>query len=134
MNRYKKNGFTLIELLSIIVILGILVTIAVASYNSYINKTSKTYYENLSNIFKTAVIDYYSDNPRELPSNVGGVEEVTSTVLLDNNYLESLYDTDKKKCEGTGIVFKKATGKYEYKTCIRCPGYQNNEKYGDGCR
>ena len=57
MKKLKKNGFTLIVLLSVVVILGIIMTLVVAGYNIYISKTNKTYYENLADIFKTAVID-----------------------------------------------------------------------------
>lgn len=129
----KKNGFTLVELLSVVVILGIITTIVVVSYNRYIIKTNNTYYNSLSDIFKTAVIDYYSDNPSQLPDNIGDRETVESQLLLNKNYLESFIDTDKNLCEGKGISYKKATGKYEYSTCIRCPGYKDNAWYGDGC-
>lgn len=133
MKKLKKNGFTLIELLTVVVILGIIITIAVTGYNVYISKTNKTYYENLADIFKTAVIDYYSDNLGKLPQNIGDEKEVKSPVLLDKNYLESFVDTNEDVCDGVGIVHKKATAKYEYTTCIRCPGYNNNAWYGDGC-
>lgn len=133
MKKLKKNGFTLIELLSVVVILGVITSIAVGGYNLYISKTNKTYYENLSSVFRTAVIDYYSDNLGKLPQNIGDEKEVKSPVLLDENYLESFIDTKENVCDGVGIAHKKATGKYEYTTCIRCPGYNNNKWYGDGC-
>lgn len=133
MKKLKKNGFTLIELLSVVVILGIIMTLVVAGYNIYISKTNKTYYESLADIFRTAVIDYYSDNLGKLPQNIGDEKEVKSPVLLDKNYLESFVDTNEDVCDGVGIAHKKATGKYEYTTCIRCPGYNNNSWYGDGC-
>lgn len=133
MKKLKKNGFTLIELLSVVVILGVITSIAVGGYNLYISKTNKTYYENLSSVFRTAVIDYYSDNLGKLPQNIGDEKEVKSPVLLDKDYLESFIDTKENMCDGVGIAHKKATGKYEYTTCIRCPGYNNNKWYGDGC-
>ena len=41
MRRINKNGFTLIELLTVVVILGIIITIAVTGYNVYISRTNK---------------------------------------------------------------------------------------------
>lgn len=49
----NKKGFTLVELVATIVILGVILTIAVPSYNSYIEKSK----ESKCNADKRAILD-----------------------------------------------------------------------------
>ena len=99
MKKLKKNGFTLIELLSVVVILGVITSIAVGGYNLYISKTNKTYYENLSSVFRTAVIDYYSDNLGKLPQNIGDEKKMTLDEMLKENLVLPFVDSKGNPCE-----------------------------------
>lgn len=41
----KQDGFTLVELLAVIVVLGILSSLAIVSYNKIVEKSKKSYYK-----------------------------------------------------------------------------------------
>lgn len=57
----KKKGFTIPELLAVIVILGILVTISIASYNGISKSMKQKTLENKLRYYKEAAYEYASD-------------------------------------------------------------------------
>lgn len=71
MKNYRKTGFTLIELLIVVVIIGLLATIAIASYGSIQSKARDAQrLKDLDNV-KYALINYHQEHG-EYPS-VGGI-------------------------------------------------------------
>ncbi len=44
--REKEKGFTMVELLAVIVILGVIATIAIAGIRGVLNKTKESYLDN----------------------------------------------------------------------------------------
>ena len=58
----KKYGFTIPELLAVIVIIGILITIATASYTTISNNMKQKTYDNKIDLVRTKALDYANDN------------------------------------------------------------------------
>ena len=83
----KKKGFSIPELLAVIVIMGILVTIATASYNGISRSLKQRTYNNKVNLIKTKALEYAADN---------GVDVATISVakLISEGYLEVENETD----------------------------------------
>lgn len=83
----KKNGFSIPELLAVIVITGILITIAAASYNGISNSLKDKTYNNKLSLIKTKAIEYATDY---------GVDATTISVakLIEEGYLELENDTE----------------------------------------
>ena len=83
----KSKGFTIPELLVVIAILGILVTMATASYNGISNNIKKKTLDNKINLIKIKAEEYATDN-----------DIVTDTIsvakLINEGYLDSEADTD----------------------------------------
>ena len=77
----KNKGFSIPELLAVIVIMGILVTIATASYNGISKSMKERTYNNKVNLIKTKALEYAADN---------GVDVATISVakLISEGYLE----------------------------------------------
>ena len=61
MLKKKNKGFSIPELLAVIVIMGILVTIATASYNGISNSLKQKTYDNKISLIKTKAIEYAMD-------------------------------------------------------------------------
>ena len=83
----RSKGFSIPELLAVIVIMGILITIATASYNGISKTMKEKTYNNKLNLIKTKAIEYATDY---------GVDATTISVakLISEGYLELENDTE----------------------------------------
>ena len=103
----NKKGFTLIELLSTVVIFGIIITIAVQSYDVLISKNDESKYKYYWNLIEKAA-DLYFDAKKSTMID-GDSLSVNYQVLVDRNYLKE----DGITCNGN-IILKKQGKKYNY--------------------
>ena len=85
--RNRAKGFTITELLAVIVIMGILITIASASYNGISKNLKERTYNNKIDLIKSKAIEYATDY---------GVEATTISVakLITEGYIEQENDTE----------------------------------------
>lgn len=60
MNNRKQNGFTLIELMVVVMIIGILSSIAIPNYQQYIMRAKLAEVFEISMPIKKAIADYYA--------------------------------------------------------------------------
>ena len=103
----KKNAFTLIELLAVIVILGIISTIATVSYTRYISKSDNAAYEDGEKTMEAAAesyLTYCSTNPLAdgsrcpvIPEKGAAPIEVSLSDLTSLGFMQNIVDP-----EGTG--------------------------------
>jgi len=137
-----RKGFTLIELLAVIVILGIISSIAVASYNSYLESATKMYYEEALKTMKggaESLITYCETTLLATPSYCIDLparnQSVTIplSVLTNNQFIERILD-DKtgNLCSGEVVITNRTPSgsineKLEYKTCLRCDRYTSRD-------
>ena len=81
MKKKNSRGFSIPELLAVIVIMGILVTIATVSYNGISRSLKQKTYDNKISLIKTKAIEYAMDNKVD----VGTISVAT---LLQEGYLD----------------------------------------------
>ena len=83
----RSKGFSIPELLAVIVIMGILISIASASYNGISKTMKEKTYNNKLNLIKTKAIEYATDY---------GIDAATISVakLISEGYLEEENDTE----------------------------------------
>ena len=123
MNRkINKKGFTLTEILAVIAILGVILAIAVPSYNSLSKKFEKEYYEKLEGSVLAAAKSYYKENAESRPAELLYSSVVTFSELIDNKNIDDIkgYKSD-TELKGRIIIVKKAKD-YDYKMCYLRPG------------
>lgn len=132
MNRkINKKGFTLTEILAVIAILGVILAIAVPSYNSLSKKFEKAYYEKLEGSILAAAKSYYKENAESRPAELLYSNVVTFSELIDNKNIDDIkgYKSE-SNLKGRIIIVKKLEG-YDYKMCYLEPdnNFDNNKEY-----
>lgn len=130
MNRkINKKGFTLTEILAVIAILGVILAIAVPSYNSLSKKFEKAYYEKLEGSVLAAAKSYYKENAESRPAELLYSSVVTFSELKTSKNIDDIKGYKSVgDLKGRIIIVKKVEG-YDYKMCYLAPGTTDaNEK------
>lgn len=125
----KKNnkGFSLIELLGVVILLGVLGTVAVTATSKYLNQSRKKAFLMISQSIYEAVQNCQAQGKCT-------EETYTTDKLLKLGYLPDLKNPRSSKDNCTGSVKINESGsteykKYTYRVSLTCPGmYQNNPK------
>ena len=116
----NKKGFTLTEILATIVILGVILAIAVPSYNSLSKKFEKEYYDKLDKSVLAAAKSYWKDNSDKRPEELLKSDNIALDDLIKKKHIENVTEyRSKKGLEGYIIIINVGNGKYDYKTCIK---------------
>lgn len=113
----NRKGFTLIELLAVIIILGILMTLAITSMSGYIRKAKKdtfvTTAQQYANAARLGVVNGEYDNPGQGQC----VAIKTNGIALESGKHQSSFDEDFQEDLSYIVVRNTGTGeedKYEY--------------------
>lgn len=128
MNRkINKKGFTLTEILAVIAILGVILAIAVPSYNSLSKKFEKAYYEKLEGSVLAAAKSYYKENAESRPAELLYSSVVTFSELIDNKNIDDIkgYKSE-SNLKGRIIIVKKLED-YDYKMCYLAPNTEDEK-------
>lgn len=132
MNRkINKKGFTLTEILAVIAILGVILAIAVPSYNSLSKKFEKAYYEKLEGSVLAAAKSYYKENAESRPAELLYSNVVTFSDLIKNKNIDDIkgYKSN-SNLKGRVIIVKKEKD-YDYKMCyLNSNNNEEDEKKG----
>lgn len=123
MNRkINKKGFTLTEILAVIAILGVILAIAVPSYNSLSKKFEKAFYEKLEGSVLAAAKSYYKENAESRPAELLYSSVVTFSELKTSKNIDDIKGYKSNiDLKGRIIIVKKEKD-YDYKMCYLEPG------------
>lgn len=136
MRRINKKGFTLIEIITVIVILGILMTIATIGVSKYIqnarNNTYNSYIKNIETAAENKMVECVTGQSNcDIPES-GYKEIVSIESLIDEGYSDKLKDPEEDGSFCTGYVEVENKGAsvpdLKYKGCLKCSKYET-----DGC-
>ena len=119
----KNKGFTLVELLAVIIILGVLLSIAVPSVVIYLNKADKNYYKTLENSVKAAAMKYFNDNLIGTSNEI----KIICKSSIAPAYIEKITTDDGKECQAYVSFNRTGTNKYKFTPYVKCNGYKTSE-------
>lgn len=123
----SKKGFTLVELLCTILILGILMSMAIAGVSNLISKAKDSSDSAKEKTVSMATESYLQANRDLLPKSIGEVKYVKVTDLKNSEYLKNnIEDSKGETCmkESYVRVYKFSKTEYIYTPYIYC----GNEK------
>ncbi len=135
MKKGNEKGFTMVELLSVLVILGVLLTVAVPSMSKYLQKGQDFSYETAERSLYEASQNYILTLP--LLNNTTSKVEVN--FLINKRYLKSIKDpkNQNRNCDEKSYVNVKKlntflpssiTENYAYNIHLECPtGYKSKK-------
>ena len=128
MNRkINKKGFTLTEILAVIAILGVILAIAVPSYNSLSKKFEKAYYEKLEDSILAAAKSYYKENAESRPAELLYSNVVTFSELKTNKNIDDIKGYKSESDLKGRIIIVKKLEDYDYKMCYLAPNTEDEK-------
>jgi prepilin-type N-terminal cleavage/methylation domain-containing protein len=132
--KLNNKGFSLVELLGVMVVLGVVLTMAIGQYRKYIYQTIQESYDLMAQDLETASENYFIDHPLDT--------SVTIEELVEQEYIEPVNDPsreadDDDTCQGK--IRKKTTEATEdgaldldnLSVSICCKDYNYTYKYPD---
>lgn len=131
----NKKGYTLVELMATIVIIAIISSIAVVSYNAFIKQTNTRVYETYIDTVHDEMAMYLSKNTVEIPNN-----GATKTFYLNNMNFTEIRNPDNTsdKCKSSDQTkdsyievtrSDKSIISLKYKVCLKCNSYNKCKEY-----
>ena len=132
MKRLNKKGFSMVELLAVIVILGILGTMAIVSISAILNRAEKNHYKTQEKNMIMAAESYVQENRNILPKEIGDTRTITLQELQSRKYIGEVVDRSKASCTtGEVTIFKYSQDGYSYKVYLKCPKYETGKDQYD---
>lgn len=130
--KYNK-GFSYIEVLATFVIVAVIATTAVLSYNLLINKAKENSFQKSVNALEIAVDFYIQNNRSSLPKNNGDTEKVMVSKLKQLGYINNdVNNISNESCmEESYIIISKIDNKYTYTIQMICGN--EKKKYKINC-
>lgn len=107
--RGGNSGFTLVELLVVTAILGVLIAIAIGTYNSYLDKAKRTItVSSLNTIRKN--LEFYYDGHQNYPPDIdfSTGKDSNNRTVFDLTLLEQI------NADMTPILYNSATNSYTF--------------------
>ena len=115
--RVDKKGFTIVELLAVVVIIGVIGTIAIVGVNSVIKRSHEKYHLAQAKLFVAAAQTYFSDHKSRLPIRTFTQTTVTLNELIEENYIDQILDYKKEPYDvykSYASATKMGAGQYAY--------------------
>lgn len=117
-----KKGFTLVEIMAVILILGVILVIAIPTFNKVVEESKNKLYKNLNETVVKTTKTYATENAFLMPTEEGESVEVTVNELISTGYLKELKNPGDKEdtCNGYVIITRLADEQYAYNPHINC--------------
>ena len=131
----NNKGLTMIELIGVIIIIGVIATIALPNVTSYLEKgkltTFLTYEKSMEDAATNGVLDCIGNNSLRCdPPAKGEIKMVKLQDLIDGGFIDSMTTPSGGTCD-TNKSFVRIENRgnlnYKFKVCLYCDGYTTDD-------
>ena len=127
----NNKGISLIEMIGIIIVIGVIATIALPSVSNFISKgsltTYLTYEKSMEDAATNAVLDCIGNNSPKCDVQLKGeIQDIKLSTLIDEGFLDPMKDEKIEKCDSEKSfvrVENRGNLNYKFKVCLYCDGY-----------
>lgn len=123
MNKLNNKGFTLVELLAVLVILVAIMSIAIPTINSSLERSKNSQNEQRKKLLESAAELYVADNKNNIDKNCVRIRELKKSGYING---DAMKDADGEIFSGC-VVFTYGDDNYVYSDnpadCGDCIGY-----------
>lgn len=123
MNKLNNKGFTLVELLAVLVILVAIMSIAIPTINSSLERSKASQNEQRKKLLESAAELYVADNKNNIDKNCVRIRELKKSGYING---DAMKDADGEIFSGC-VVFTYGDDNYVYSDnpadCGDCIGY-----------
>ena len=133
--KLNNKGLSLFEMIGVIVIIGVIATIAVPSVTKYINRgeltTFLSYEKSIEDAATNSVLECIGNNSHtcEVPEK-GKINVVKLQGLIDEGYIDPLNLGDKGSCDAEKSFVRienRGNLNYKFKVCLYCDNYVTDD-------
>ena len=133
--KLNNKGLSLFEMIAVIIIIGVIATIAAPSISKYIGGTKLTtfvaYEDSMGDAAKNAVLDCVGKNATkcELPEK-GETKNISLKYLIDEGFIDEITPPKGGSCDlNKSFVRVENRGNlnYKFKVCLYCDEYTSDE-------
>ena len=133
----NNKGASLIEVIGIIIIIGVIATIALPSVSSFMGKGELTtfiaYERSMEDASKNAVLDCLGSNSMECDLQFKGeVKNIKLSYLINEGFIDpTSKDSSREKCDSEKSfvrVENRGNLNYKFDVCLYCDGYKSDDK------
>ena len=120
-DKLNNKGFSFVELLAVVVILGLLAVIGIATTSSLVDKAKKDKVDSQKNTVTSSAQSYLQDNKNLVPKIIGETKVIRISELRNSNYLtEDITNEKGESCMEKSFVrvYKLSNTEYTYTTII----------------
>lgn len=133
--KLNNKGFSLVEILAVIIIIGVIATIAAPTVSKYISGSKLTtfiaYEDSMEDAAKNAVLDCVGNNSAkcELPDK-GETNEIKLSYLVNEGFIDEFKPPKGGKCDlekSFVRVENRGNLNYKFRVCLYCDEYTSDE-------
>ena len=133
--KLNNKGFSLLEILAVIIIIGVIATIAAPTVSKYVSGSKLTtfiaYEDSMEDAAKNAVLDCVGNNSSkcELPDK-GKTSTIKLSYLVEEGFIDEITPPKGGKCDlekSFVRVENRGNLNYKFKVCLYCDDYTSND-------
>ena len=131
----NNKGFSLFELIAVIIVIGVIATVALPSVSNFMDKgsltTFLTYEKSMEDAATNAVLDCIGNSSTkcDVPEK-GRVDFIKLDYLISEGFIDGIKAPDGGTCD-TKKSFVRVENKgnlnYKFKVCLYCDGYTTDD-------